>query len=128
MCFDDETNLNDWLYFEDYRDAEYYICGLAGDYCVLETIKNLKPIWDRLRVYLPGIASIDEKKPVFVFNQYDSTWLLWDYSMKAFREYRKTPTLTRNFAGIGTRNLQANGLQAIIDCYTETTTEKTLFD
>jgi hypothetical protein len=72
--------------------------------------------------------AIDEKKPVFVFNQYDSTWLLWDYSMKAFREYRKTPTLTRNFAGIGTRNLQANGLQAIIDCYTETTTEKTLFD
>lgn len=59
MCFDNETNLNDWLYFEDYRDAEYYICGLAGDYCVLETIKNLKPIWDRLRVYLPGIASID---------------------------------------------------------------------
>lgn len=72
--------------------------------------------------------AIDEKKPVFVFNQYDSTWLLWDYSMKAFREYRKTPTLTRNFAGIGTRNLQTNGLQAIIDCYTETTTEKTLFD
>lgn len=59
MCFEDEAHLHDWLYFEDPSDEEYYICGLAGDYCVLETIKNLKPIWNRLHVYLPGIASID---------------------------------------------------------------------
>ena len=32
---------------------------VAGDYCVINTIKNLQPIWDRLSVYLPGIASID---------------------------------------------------------------------
>ena len=41
------------------KDTEFIICGVAGDYCVLNTVKNLQPIWDRLSVYLPGIASID---------------------------------------------------------------------
>ena len=41
------------------NESEIVICGVAGDYCVLNTIKNLQPIWDRLSVYLPGIASID---------------------------------------------------------------------
>lgn len=38
-------------------EHEIYLCGLAGDYCVLETLKNigqLHPV-----VFLPGIASID---------------------------------------------------------------------
>lgn len=43
------------------------ICGLAGDYCVLETIKNLKPIWHNLSVFPPGIASIDEGKELDKF-------------------------------------------------------------
>jgi len=37
--------------------SEFTICGLAGDYCVLETIKQCCNI--DLSVYLPGIASID---------------------------------------------------------------------
>lgn len=41
------------------EDSEFIICGVAGDYCVLNTIKNLELIWDRLSIYLPGIASID---------------------------------------------------------------------
>lgn len=40
------------------------VCGLAGDYCVLETAKNLKKILEsgegNLMMYLPGIASIDD--------------------------------------------------------------------
>ena len=42
------------------------VAGLAGDYCVLETAKNLKEILDgedgegKLMMYLPGIASIDD--------------------------------------------------------------------
>lgn len=48
--------------------SNVYIAGVAGDYCVLETIKNLEPIWDNLTVYLPGIASIDggEKLTEFI--------------------------------------------------------------
>ena len=33
---------------------------MRGDYCVLNTIKNLEPVWKDIQVYLPGIASIDD--------------------------------------------------------------------
>ena len=42
------------------------VCGLAGDYCVLETSKNLKAVLEesegagKLMMYLSGIASIDD--------------------------------------------------------------------
>ena len=43
-------------------DAEsVVVCGIAGDYCVLETLKNIVGTIgaDRVRVYLDGTASID---------------------------------------------------------------------
>jgi nicotinamidase-related amidase len=43
-------------------DAEsVVVCGIAGDYCVLETLKNIVSTIgaDRVRVYLDGTASID---------------------------------------------------------------------
>lgn len=55
-------NGNDELCYIDYtagRD-KFIICGVAGDYCVLNTIKNLEPVWKDIQVYLPGIASIDD--------------------------------------------------------------------
>lgn len=39
-------------------DEQVVICGLAGDYCVLETLKNLEPIKPML--YLDGVASLDK--------------------------------------------------------------------
>lgn len=42
------------------------VCGLAGDYCVLETAKNLMMVMEegegtgKLMMYLPGIACIDD--------------------------------------------------------------------
>lgn len=38
-------------------EEQVVVCGLAGDYCVLETLKNLKPIKPML--YLDGVASLD---------------------------------------------------------------------
>lgn len=38
-------------------DEQVVVCGLAGDYCVLETLKNLEPI--KPMVYLEGISSLD---------------------------------------------------------------------
>lgn len=38
-------------------DEQIVVCGLAGDYCVLETLKNLEPIEPML--YLNGVASLD---------------------------------------------------------------------
>jgi nicotinamidase-related amidase len=42
------------------------VCGLAGDFCVLETAKNLMMVMEegegtgKLMMYLPGIACIDD--------------------------------------------------------------------
>lgn len=38
-------------------ENQIVVCGLAGDYCVLDTLKNLEPI--KPMVYLNGIASLD---------------------------------------------------------------------
>ena len=39
--------------------SNFVVCGIAGDYCVLETLKNIKDFTDDVKVFLPGIASID---------------------------------------------------------------------
>ena len=44
----------------DYKNL--VICGIAGDYCVLETLKNIKDATDDIKVFMPGIASIDGGK------------------------------------------------------------------
>ena len=41
-------------------NAEIVVCGIAGDYCVYETTKNLVGCsLFNVSVYLPGVASID---------------------------------------------------------------------
>lgn len=42
---------------------ELVVCGIAGDYCVVETLKNIVKWFkdtSRIKVYLDGIASIDD--------------------------------------------------------------------
>lgn len=58
-----------------------------------------------------------EGKPVFVFDQSQGAW--FKASEKGW-EQSPTPTLTPNFAGIGTRELTAEGRQAIEDVYAKT--------
>ena len=74
--------------------------------------------------YAVGMA-INHNKPVFVFNQkptkgYPVGWYAWDSKSRDFVP-TETPALTKNFAGIGTRNLNAAGTQAIKDVYTKAT-------
>ncbi len=59
--------------------------------------------------------SIQHNKPVFVFNQNDNKWYKWTYNQ--FREIDYIPELTENFAGIGTRELSVEGLNAIEELY-----------
>ena len=47
---------------DDYHNKEFIICGIAGDYCVLETIKNLlkRVPKEHISIYTDGIVSIDK--------------------------------------------------------------------
>ena len=66
--------------------------------------------------------SINHNKPTYVFNQsksakYDIGWYKWEGN-----DFVKTeiPTLTKNFAGVGTREINENGKKAIRDVYEKT--------
>ena len=64
--FEKTLNLEeDWRTRSGYilsKTDEIVICGIAGDYCVLETLKNIvKHIGnDKVSVFLDGVVSIDD--------------------------------------------------------------------
>jgi hypothetical protein len=65
-----------------------------------------------------------ENKPTFVFNQSDSQgteqgWYKWSVKSNNFIK-TETPILTKNYAGIGTREINELGIQAIKDVYEKT--------
>lgn len=53
------------------KNSNVIVCGIAGDYCVMNTIKNLLkyngPVRLNISVYKPGIASIDGGKALDKF-------------------------------------------------------------
>lgn len=60
-----------WLHPED----EFVVCGVAGDYCVMNTIKNLQKYNDeklKITPFLEGIRSIDggEKLQKFIESEF----------------------------------------------------------
>ena len=61
--------------------------------------------------------AISEGKPVFVFNQADGKWYM---NFMGVWKYAKAPVLSNNFAGIGTRGINAAGEAAIRECYEKT--------
>ena len=63
--------------------------------------------------------AIDNGKPVYVFDQNTNMW--YKYINKTWVKI-DTPILTKNFAGIGTRNLSKEGKKAIEDVYEKTFT------
>ena len=58
-------------------------------------------------------------KPVHVFDVLKDGWYTWNFDKNKWDE-EDTPTLTKNFAGIGTRRLTENGWKAIQDVYEKT--------
>ena len=72
--------------------------------------------------YAVGMA-INHNKPVYVFDQNKNQWYTWNKEQNNFIE-TDTPTLTKNFAGIGTREINENGKQAIRDVYEKTFSTK----
>lgn len=61
--------------------------------------------------------AIDNKKPVYVFDQIDNMWNKFNYETNIFDGIDYIPKLTENFAGIGTREIKENGINAIKEVY-----------
>lgn len=58
-------------------------------------------------------CAIDNKKPIYFFEQNHNQWYYFDYESNKFEIYEDIPILTKNFAGIGTREINQNGINAI---------------
>ena len=61
--------------------------------------------------------AIDNHKSVYLFEQNVNQWHYFDYESNAFEIYEGIPKLTEKFAGIGTRNINDNGINAIISLF-----------
>jgi hypothetical protein len=66
-------------------------------------------------------CSINNGKIVYVFDQIQNKWFRWSYSSLSFVFEKNTPKISyQNFAGIGTREINKNGIQAIRNVYLST--------
>jgi len=64
--------------------------------------------------------AIDNRKPVYFFDQENNKWNTFNYETMMFDEMTNIPKLTENFAGIGTRDINENGINAIKQVYENT--------
>jgi hypothetical protein len=64
--------------------------------------------------------AINHERPVYVFDQLKDKWFRWSYSSLCYMECHCPKISYQNFAGIGTREIKPNGIQAIRDVYTKT--------
>lgn len=61
--------------------------------------------------------AIDNKKEIFFFDQPTKTWNRFNYIKMEFEVIDYIPKLTENFAGIGTREINDDGINAVSDVY-----------
>jgi hypothetical protein len=60
---------------------------------------------------------IDNKKPIYFYDQEKCEWYWYDYNIQKFVELNGIPKLSKNFAGIGSAKLNENGINAIKEIY-----------
>jgi hypothetical protein len=62
--------------------------------------------------------AINHVREVFVYCQVAKSWFKWSYPSLKFVKLKDTPKITyQDFAGIGTRQISPDGIQAIQDVY-----------
>lgn len=67
------------------------------------------------------MMGINHQKPVFVFDQIKERWFKWSYNSMSFVELNYIPKIeTQNFAGVGTREINEKGIEAIKSVYKQT--------
>jgi hypothetical protein len=59
------------------------------------------------------MQGIDNNKIVYIFDQNKNSWFQYNYKNGIFEKYEGIPELTKRFAGIGTRDINENGIKAI---------------
>lgn len=65
--------------------------------------------------------SINNLRDVYVFDQIKLKWFRWSYTTSSFIELSETPMInTQDFAGVGTREITQNGIDAIKNVYMKT--------
>ena len=88
-------------------------------YAIGKFIKNSTKLVDGGTGWAVQMA-VDNKKPIYLFEQNEKAWFLFDYDVGQFIKVDYVPTLTPNFAGIGTREINEAGKAAIAEVYKET--------
>ena len=64
---------------------------------------------------------VNSNKPLYVFDQEKNKWFRWSYISLRFIEVKEEIKInSENFAGIGTREINSNGIKAIEDLYLKT--------
>jgi len=61
--------------------------------------------------------AIDNEKVVYVFDQKRNNWFRWSYTSESFISCDVPRINSQNFAGIGTREIEQNGILAIQEVY-----------
>ncbi|SEA74085.1 hypothetical protein SAMN05443667_10812 [Flavobacterium gillisiae] len=58
--------------------------------------------------------AMDNHKSITIFDQKKKSWFIWDYTLQQFQSLETAPKITNiDFAGIGARNINADGIKAI---------------
>lgn len=65
------------------------------------------------------MLGVDNFKPVYVFDSNYNSWFKYNYDDKKYLIYDKIPILPKRFAGIGTREIDGAGVNAISDIFLE---------
>ena len=114
----------------------YQIKWADSVYAVGEFVPaHQKKISDKEKIFVKGQTqvkggtgltvqmAIDNGKPVYFFNQAEGTWYKWNEGankgLGMFTHIKKPPKPTERFAGIGTRNINPKGKQAIRSLFEE---------
>ena len=64
---------------------------------------------------------INNERKVYVFDQKQCKWFKWSYTTMSFLECKIDPIITsNNFAGIGTRQINKDGIKAIGELFKRT--------
>lgn len=97
----------------------FQVKGADRIYAIGKFVKGSKNLVDGGTGWAVQMA-IDNNKPVHFFEQNENCWYDYDSVSKVFTVFNSIPTLSKNFAGIGTREINENGKRAIKEVYEKT--------